>query len=105
MRKQQLHRGHLTGDNDVAAGMVKWFNAANGYGIIKPDDGGVDLFVQIRAVEKAGYAALAEGTRIAFGLRTTAQAKCPWATKNTRSQICAEFSGFADRFLHFVRRR
>ncbi|WP_370158073.1 MULTISPECIES: cold-shock protein [Bradyrhizobium] len=40
--------------------MVKWFNAAKGYGIIK-HDGGVDLFVQIRAVEKAGYAAPAEG--------------------------------------------
>ncbi|MDA9414027.1 cold-shock protein [Bradyrhizobium sp. CCBAU 25360] len=61
----------------MAAGMVAGFNAANGYGIIKPDHGGVDLFVQIRAVEKAGYAALAEGTRIAFELRTTAQAKCP----------------------------
>ncbi|WP_439367450.1 cold-shock protein [Bradyrhizobium sp. DASA03005] len=42
--------------------MVKWFNAANGYGIIKPDRGGVDLFVQIRGVEKARYAALAEGS-------------------------------------------
>ena len=32
--------------------------------------------MQIRAVERAGYAALAEGTRIGFELQP-AQAKCP----------------------------
>ena len=69
MRKQQLHRGHLTGDTDVAAGTVKWFNATKGYGIIKPDHGGVDLFVQINAVEKAGYA------RISFEFKTASSGK------------------------------
>ncbi|SFQ31227.1 cold shock protein (beta-ribbon, CspA family) [Bradyrhizobium sp. Ghvi] len=36
-------------------GTVKWFNAAQGYGFIQPEDGGADVFVHISAVEKASY--------------------------------------------------
>jgi CspA family cold shock protein len=50
----------------VAKGTVKWFNATKGYGFIKPDSGGQDVFVHISAVEKAGYSALVEGTKISF---------------------------------------
>jgi len=44
----------------VAMGTVKWFNPTKGYGFIKPDSGGQDVFVHISAVEKAGYSALME---------------------------------------------
>jgi cold shock protein len=52
----------------VAMGTVKWFNPTKGYGFIKPDAGGTDVFVHISAVEKAGYTSLAEGARISYEL-------------------------------------
>ena len=54
----------------MAMGTVKWFNATKGYGFIKPDGGGADVFVHISAVEKAGYTGLAEGTKLSYELVT-----------------------------------
>ena len=51
-------------------GPVKWFNTTKGYGFIKPDAGGPDIFVHISAVEKAGYTGLAEGAKISYELMT-----------------------------------
>src|SRR5205814_4201191 len=42
-------------------GTVKFFNGERGYGFIKPDDGGRDVFVHITAVERAGLKDLIEG--------------------------------------------
>jgi cold shock protein len=52
----------------MAMGTVKWFNQTKGYGFIQPEIGGPDVFVHISAVEKAGYAGLAEGARVSFEL-------------------------------------
>jgi cold shock protein len=52
----------------VPTGTVKWFNSVKGYGFIKPDSGGKDVFVHISAVEKAGYTSLAEGAKVSFDL-------------------------------------
>ncbi|UVO35747.1 cold-shock protein [Bradyrhizobium arachidis] len=54
----------------MATGIVKWLSVTKGYGFIRPDDGGADVFVHIRAVEKAGYTGLAEGARISFEIKT-----------------------------------
>ncbi|MCA1415482.1 cold-shock protein [Bradyrhizobium sp. NBAIM20] len=53
----------------MAAGIVKWFNATKGYGFIKPDDGGADVFLHVGAVEKTGYA------RIDFEFKTASSGK------------------------------
>jgi len=52
----------------VAMGTVKWFNTTKGYGFIKPDAGGPDVFVHISAVERAGLSTLAEGAKISYEL-------------------------------------
>jgi CspA family cold shock protein len=53
----------------MATGTVKWFNPTKGYGFIKPDDGGSDVFVHISAVERAGFTSLAEGAKISYELK------------------------------------
>ena len=47
-------------------GTVKWFNPTKGYGFIQPDDGSKDVFVHIRAVERAGMQSLDEGQKVSF---------------------------------------
>ena len=56
-------------------GTVKWFNASKGYGFIRPDDGGPDVFVHINAVQKAGYSGLVEGARLSYELRANQSGK------------------------------
>jgi len=60
-------------------GTVKFFNADRGYGFIKPDDGGRDIFVHITAVERAGLASLAEGQRVAYEIEPDKKGKGPKA--------------------------
>jgi CspA family cold shock protein len=61
------------------SGTVKFFNGERGYGFIKPDDGGRDVFVHITAVENAGLKALAEGQRIEFDVEPDKKGKGPKA--------------------------
>ena len=50
----------------MANGTVKWFNAQKGFGFIQPDNGGADVFVHIRAVERAGMSDLREGQKLSY---------------------------------------
>jgi CspA family cold shock protein len=47
-------------------GTVKRFNNQKGYGFIEPDDGSKDVFMHIRAVERAGMSSLNEGQKVSF---------------------------------------
>src|SRR3954452_16676455 len=61
------------------SGTVKFFNSERGYGFIKADDGGRDVFVHITAVERAGLKSLNEGQRISFDVEPDKKGKGPKA--------------------------
>jgi CspA family cold shock protein len=50
----------------MATGVVKMFNGDRGYGFIKPDDGGPDVFLHASALEQAGIGSVPLGTKISF---------------------------------------
>lgn len=54
----------------MAKGTVKWFDPQKGFGFIKPEDGGKDVFVHITAVRAAGLDTLTENQPISFELVT-----------------------------------
>jgi CspA family cold shock protein len=60
-------------------GTVKFFNAERGYGFIKPEDGGRDIFVHISAVERAGLNSLNEGQRVTFEIEADKKGNGPKA--------------------------
>jgi len=47
-------------------GRIKWFDYRKGYGFIEPSDGSRDLFLHIKAVEKAGIESIEPGQRVSF---------------------------------------
>lgn len=50
----------------MSTGTVKWFNSSKGFGFIKPDDGGDDLFVHFSEIRMSGYATLDENQKVSF---------------------------------------
>lgn len=60
-------------------GTVKFFNTEKGYGFIKPDDGGPDVFVHVSAVMGSGLGTLNEGQRISFEIEPDKRGKGPKA--------------------------
>lgn len=60
-------------------GTVKFFNAEKGYGFIKPDSGGPDIFVHVTAVQRAGLKTLNEGQKITFEVEPDKKGKGPKA--------------------------
>jgi CspA family cold shock protein len=52
----------------MANGTVKWFNSQKGFGFIRPDAGGNDVFVHISAVERAGLDGLQENQKLTYDL-------------------------------------
>ena len=52
----------------MTTGTVQWFNASKGYGVIKPVDGGFNVFVRIGTVARAGFLDLKEGQIVNFDI-------------------------------------
>jgi cold shock protein len=49
-------------------GVVKWFNAAKGYGFIQRSNGD-DVFVHFSAIQMSGYRTLEEGAEVEFEVK------------------------------------
>ena len=47
-------------------GTVKWFDGEKGYGFIRPDDGGEDLFVHHTGIAGGGFKSLDEGEKVTY---------------------------------------
>lgn len=50
-------------------GTVKFFNVEKGFGFIKPDDGGRDVFISARTLERAGISMLESNQRVRVATR------------------------------------
>jgi len=46
------------------AGVIKWFDAAKGYGFIIPDDGQPDVLLHVTCLRRDGYQTAYEGARV-----------------------------------------
>lgn len=55
----------------MATGSVKWFNNAKGYGFIRPDTGGDDLFVHYSYIQMDGYKSLKAGQFVQFDIQAS----------------------------------
>jgi cold shock protein len=60
-------------------GTVKFFNSEKGFGFIKPDRGGADIFVHISAVQASGLSGLAENQKVKFDTEPDRHGKGPKA--------------------------
>jgi len=73
-------RSAIKGPDSMAdTGTVKFFNVDKGFGFIKPDNGGPDIFVHISAVQASGLSGLNENQKVSFDTEPDRRGKGPKA--------------------------
>jgi len=60
-------------------GEVKFFNNDKGFGFIKPDNGGPDIFVHISAVQASGLSGLNDAQKVSYDTEPDRRGKGPKA--------------------------
>ena len=63
-REREWGRGESAGPVEEHSGLVKFYNAAKGYGFVVPDDGGPDVFLHGSMLNRAGLVGLEPGQRV-----------------------------------------
>lgn len=51
-------------DLEEIEGVIKWYNPDKGYGFIRPDNGGREIFIHFSVMRRAGYKTLEPGIRV-----------------------------------------
>lgn len=69
MPEEPEGQSHGDGPIEVVEGTVKFFNAAKGFGFVIPDDGGKDVFISARTLERVGLMALEPNQRVRLQTR------------------------------------
>ena len=59
----------LDGPTESMEGTVKFFNAAKGFGFVIPDDGGKDIFISARTLERVGLNMIEPNQRVRLQIR------------------------------------
>ena len=71
----------------MITGIVRSFDVHKGYGFIEPDGGGVDVLVDICAVERAEMDSPKQGQRLSFEIVFNERAGRPYAQNLIASEI------------------
>ena len=75
----RVGKQRIRGRMMIGIGTVKFFDSEKGYGFIKPDQGGNDVFVHITAVVASGFETLTPGQKIRFDVEPDKKGKGPKA--------------------------